>query len=151
MRDTIPVRMSRRLHGQLLDMSVHNGCSLTFLIDLAVRQMLKDGLHVGTIRADIEDAYQKALSNVKIVGSTIEPSKVSTPKPAPEPVPKPIPEPDTEDLIEEIAEIVGSTVEPSKVPTPEPKPIPVQSKPEPKSEPIPYDDMDLHSLLDFDL
>lgn len=114
------VRLNDKMYNLLKSEAERADCSMTLILELALRQLFADGVKAGTARAVVEDSYATAIERL-----TRKPDSIIEPK-----------EPDEVDEV--IDTYVANNLDidplpkiPAPIPDPEPDPVP-EHDPEPE-------------------
>jgi len=82
MKETIPVRITRRRYNELKALADKNNTTLTFMLELACSKFIKNSEGVGFLIHEIEDSYDRAIDNFatgKVPGKVMStPARVTT-------------------------------------------------------------------------
>jgi len=101
MKETIPVRITRKRYNELKALADKNSTTLTFMLELACSKFIKNSEGLGYLITEIEDSYDRAIDNFatgKVPGKVVTPAKTD----------------EVDDIVDQLSAIVAPT--PSPVP-----------------------------------
>jgi hypothetical protein len=64
MKDTVPVRVSRKCHAQMQEYANANKITLTLALDMACKKFLSCGIDLRTMLSVARDSYDEAIDKL---------------------------------------------------------------------------------------